>query len=579
MAGPTPALNHNREPDEAVAPGVTPRKARSGLSESGPTNSAASVSTTNSPEASTAEPGIAGELDNVENGQDPNASPRRWLSLRPIVAWCRKLTASRTAPGFLISLILHTTLLLVLALWTVAGVSGVGGDWLTVVSMGSDPVSVEVDVNEAMLASGEVTPDAVDSVTERLTAGTTGVEQVSAGSLGAELKDLAPETEGPGSGVRAPEAQSAVGDLIRSTADGTNASLTTISVEGRNPESRKRLALERGGSADSEAAVELALKWLAAHQRPNGSWSLVHTTESCGNYCTHPGSPERYEPAATGLALLAFLGAGYTHRDGQYTAVVRKGVYYLLQIMEEAPQGGSFLYNSPQGMYNQGVATFALCEAYQLSGDESLKIPCQRAIDFIAYSQNDVGGWGYLPKRPGDLTITGWQTMALKSADGAGLYIPAHTIVRLDQFLDSQTDSEKIFYGYGAPGKSETCTAIGLLLRLFRNWPHSDPRVLTGVSYLQGQGISAHDVYRNYYATLLMYHVGGWTFKQWNPHMRDSLVRSQNKNGHAAGSWYFEDKYAEVGGRLYTTAMAAMTLEVYYRFSPIYLNSDRPFEY
>lgn len=501
------------------------------------------------------------------------------LALQRLRLWLVSLSANRAAPGFLISLIVHTGLLLFLALWTVVGVSGVGSDLITVVSMGSDPAAFELEVRESMLASGEVTPDATDSASEPLTAGSVGVEQVSAGSLGAALKDLAAEAEAPGGGVQAPESASAVGELLRSTATNTSASLTTISVDGRKPESRQRLALERGGSADSEAAVERALKWLAAHQKPNGSWSLVHTTESCGNYCTHPGSPERYDPAATGLALLAFLGAGYTQRDGEYAAVVKKGVYYLLQIMEETQQGGSFLYSCPQGMYNQGIATFALCEAYQVSRDESLRNPCQQAVNFIAFAQNDVGGWGYLPERPGDLTITGWQTMALKSADGAGLYIPAHTIVRIDQFLDSQTDHDKTFYGYGAPGKSETCTAIGLLLRLFRNWPHSDPRVLTGVTHLQNQGISAHDIYRNYYATLLMFHVGGASFKEWNPRMRDSLVRSQSRAGHAAGSWYFEDKYGEVGGRLYTTAMAAMTLEVYYRFSPIYLNSDRPFDY
>lgn len=481
------------------------------------------------------------------------------------------------APGFLVSLILHTALLLALALWTVATI-GRGGSGVELVAIVADQGEApSLEVVDAALASGEVTPDAASTAVQTTVPGS-AFEAITAGSLGAELKDLATEP-GAGSGQRAQTLQSAAGPIIEATASTINASLGAISVDGRRAQSRQRLALERGGSVESEAAVELALQWLAAHQRPNGSWSLVHTTEACGASCTHPGSPERYEPAATGLALLAFLGAGYTHRDGKYAAVVKKGIYYLLQIMEETPQGGSFLYSSPQGMYNQGIASFALCEAYQLSRDQSLRGPCQRAVDFIAHAQNEMGGWGYLPKRPGDLTITGWQTMALKSADGAELYIPAHTIVRIDKFLDSQTDGEKIFYGYGAPGKSETCTAIGLLLRLFRNWPHSDPRVLAGVQYLEDQGISVHDIYRNYYVTLLLFHVGGPAFQGWNPRMRESLVMSQSRTGHSAGSWYFDDKFGETGGRLYTTAMAAMTLEVYYRFSPLYLNADRPFEY
>lgn len=498
----------------------------------------------------------------------------RWNRL---VASLRLLVVNRSTPGFLISLILHTGILLLLAVWTISGIGQGGKATSIITSLNEVQAEHDLQVVDSALASGDVTDQAHSSAESALSA-PPGLEPISAGAMGASLSNLASD-QGVGGGAPAPRAQSAIGELIQSTSSSRNASLTQISVDGRRPESRQQLALQRGGSADSEAAVERALEWLAAHQRPNGSWSLVHTKAECGAYCTHPGSPERYEPAATGLALLAFLGAGYTHRDGKYAPVVNSGVYYLLQVMEETQTGGSFLHSHPQGMYNQGVATFALCEAYQLSKDESLRRPCQRAVEFIVSAQNDAGGWGYLPKRPGDLTITGWQTMALKSADGAEIYIPAQTIVRIDEFLDSQTDKEKIFYGYTAPGKSETCTAIGLLLRLFRNWPHSDPRVLAGVNYLEQQGISNHDIYRNYYATLLLYHVGGPAFTQWNERMRDSLVQTQSRTSHAAGSWYFDDKFGEVGGRLYTTAMAAMTLEVYYRFSPIYLNSDRPFEY
>ncbi len=60
--------------------------------------------------------------------------------------------------------------------------------------------------------------------------------------------------------------------------------------------------------------------------------------------------------------------------------------------------------------------------------------------------------------------------------------------------------------------------------------------------------------------------------------MREFLIRSQSQSGHEAGSWYFEDTFAQEGGRLYTTAMSCMTLEVYYRFSPLYQQADKPFE-
>ena len=531
------------------------------------------VDTSSTAPGAPASSAAANTTDEAAESNGPQSRWQRWLSRTRDMLW------SRSTPGFLVSLILHTLLLLVLAIITIAG-PGRGGfatGILEVIS--SEQPEGVVEMVDPMMASGAVSDDATDSAEAEAYLAATGSQTINGGALGDGIKNLARHAD-IGSGEVAQTAQSAAGTLNEALSSSMNASLAHVGVDGRKAESRRRLALQRGGSAESEAAVELALEWLAAHQKPGGNWSLVHTTKDCGPYCTHTGSPERYEPAATGLALLAFLGAGHTHREGKYREVVNRGIYYLLTIMEETERGGSFMFSSPQGMYNQGIATFALCEAYQMTQDESLKLPAQRAVNFIVYAQNDLGGWGYLPKRPGDLTLTGWQTMALKSADSAGLYIPAQSVVRIDKFLDSQCDKAKIFYGYQVPTpKNETCTAIGLILRMFRGWQHSDPRVLDGAVYLERQGISTHDIYRNYYLTLLLYHVGGRTFDEWNPRMRDSLINSQEKSGHAKGSWYFDDKWCEVGGRHYTTAMAAMTLEVYYRFSPIYLNTDKPFEY
>lgn len=529
-------------------------------------------------ESPASKPLIAVKKNDDAQTTQPDAPQKRKLWQRWLSAVNERLH-SRSTPGFLVSLIIHTGLLLILAVVTVAG-SGRGGFSSGIIeTFSADPVDTAVEMVDPMLAAGAVTEVASDSAEAESFLAASGAQTITGGAMGDGLANLSSQV-GNGSGEFAKVTQSAVGELNGALSSSMNASLAHVGVDGRKPESRRKLALERGGSGESEAAVELALEWLAAHQKIDGGWTLVHTTPQCDGSCTHPGSKEPYEPAATGLALLAFLGAGYTQHEGKYQQVVQRGIYRLLLIMEESDRGASFLFNSPQGMYNQGIATFALCEAYQLSGDEALKQPAQRAITFIVNAQNDQGGWGYLPKRPGDLTLTGWQVMALKSADAAGLYIPAQSLVRIDQFLDSQADKSRSFYGYGSPApKNETCTAIGLILRMFRGWQHSDPRVLDGAVYLERQGISKHDIYRNYYLTLLLFHVGGRTFDEWNPRMRDSLINSQEKVGHAKGSWYFDDKWSEVGGRHYTTAMAAMTLEVYYRFSPIYLNVDKPFEF
>ena len=478
-----------------------------------------------------------------------------------------RIGSSRQTPAFLVSLIVHTILFLLLALLVSRGaiISRAGFDFLAT-SAEQDP---EIQVVEVM-ADGS-TPAAPNPIQAEVEAITTTSTKASTTALVEILNVDAPRQAEQ-------DNQGKLDRLLNASQLTINAGFSSTGVEGRNLKKRRQIALARGGTLESEKAVEDALKWIAAHQKPNGSWSLVHSQGPCQGQCRNDGSKGRFDTAATGLALLAFLGAGYTHVEGQYRDEVRKGVYFLQQVIEDTPDGGSFLYQSERGMYNHGIATFAMCEAYQLTLDPDLKRTAQDAIDFIVAAQNYRGGWGYLPKQPGDLTLSGWQTMALKSAYAAGLDIPPSTIIRLDSFLDSQQADSGVFYGYGKPGKNPTCTAIGLMLRLFRGLTHTDPNIIEGAAYFQRVGRSNSDVYYNYYVTLFLHHVGGPFWQFWNPRMREHLIATQAKYGHEAGSWYFENKFGEEGGRLYTTAMAAMTLEVYYRYSPIYQQTEVTFK-
>jgi hypothetical protein len=77
-------------------------------------------------------------------------------------------------------------------------------------------------------------------------------------------------------------------------------------------------------------------------------------------------------------------------------------------------------------------------------------------------------------------------------------------------------------------------------------------------------------MYFNYYASQVLHHIGGPNWEKWNPRMREYLIRTQATDGHEMGSWYFAESHSTPGGRLYTTAMATMTLEVYYRYMPMY---------
>ena len=319
-------------------------------------------------------------------------------------------------------------------------------------------------------------------------------------------------------------------------------------------------------------AVALALKWLAEHQLPDGSWSFDHSLcTTCRGQCRNAGQLADARLGATGLALLPFLGAGQTHKEGKYQMTVKRGLYFLVTHMKLDTTGGSF-YEPGGRMYSHGIAAIALCEAYAMTRDKGLYAPAQQAVKFICYAQDPVGGgWRYEPHQPGDTSVVGWQIMALKSAHMAYLIVPPETISRAFAYLDGVQYESGAKYGYTKAGQgSSATTAIGLLCRMYLGWKKDNPALERGVQWLSQQGPAPGDMYYNYYATQVMRHWDGTPWDDWDAVMKPQLINSQAKAGHETGSWYFKHQHADRGGRLYCTAMAAMTLEVYYRALPIY---------
>jgi hypothetical protein len=261
------------------------------------------------------------------------------------------------------------------------------------------------------------------------------------------------------------------------------------------------------------------------------------------------------------------LGAGETLPTSRYRSVVDRGLYYLTGRMLATPHGGDLQEGT---MYAHGIATIALCEAYAMTEDNALRHPAQEAVNFICHAQHEAGGWRYFPGQPGDATVTGWQWMALKSARLAGLEVPDDVIKRTEGFLDSLQTDGGAAYGYMAPGEDPSPTAIGLLLRMYQGWPQGDARLAQGVKRLEKWGPSRSDMYFNYYATQVLHHYEGDGWDAWNDTLRERLIATQSRRGHENGSWHFHDEHGDKGGRLYTTAMCIMILEVYYRHMPLY---------
>jgi len=371
---------------------------------------------------------------------------------------------------------------------------------------------------------------------------------------------------------------------------------------GRSKAGRSALVAKYGGTKQSEAAVLEGLEWLARHQRADGSWSFDHRFSGCD--CKDPGNLKKSYMGATAMALLCFLGAGHTFSEGDFQQNVRKGIVYLLKHGKMTKLGGDFRGNAEgnSGMYVQALATIALCESlamheaarkaklkrsrssksarmrsYRLTG--RLTTAAKQAVYFIVNAQSSNGGWRYKPRKNADTSVVGWQIMALASGHSAGIRIvPGRTIRGASRYLDSVQSHEGARYAYirkgSNPKPKPSMTAVGLLSRIYLGWKRGHPGIRYGVEYLSQLGPSKNDMYYNYYATQVLHQYGGELWKQWNEVMRDQLVETQRKKGHARGSWDVTDRHGNAGGRLYQTCLSIMTLEVYYRHLPLYDHRD-----
>ena len=319
-------------------------------------------------------------------------------------------------------------------------------------------------------------------------------------------------------------------------------------------------------------AVAMALKWLAAHQLPDGGWSFKHVVHpNCAGQCRNPGSLDESRIGATGMALLPFLGAGQTHKTGAYKDTVRAGLYFLTRNMKISPKGGE-MYEKGGRMYSHGIAAIVLTEAYGMTHDKGLHGPAQASINFICYAQDPVGGgWRYEPRQAGDTSVVGWQMMALKSGHMAYLLVPPIVAKRASAYLDGVAYDSGARYGYtdGTKG-SDATSAIGLLCRMYLGWQKDDPALQRGVAWISAKGPSSN-FYYNYYASQVMRHWEGEDWEKWYDVMGDQLVNSQAQAGHEKGSWWSKGSHGpDTGGRLYCTSMATMILEVPYRHLPIF---------
>lgn len=344
---------------------------------------------------------------------------------------------------------------------------------------------------------------------------------------------------------------------------------------------RDQLVEQRGGSAQTEQAVRAALGWLATAQSANGGWDASRYGAGSARVVLSQdrrGAGAQADTGVTGLALLAFLGAGHTHHGGAYTHEVASGLEYLRQRQRS---DGS-LYGEAQffaRMYCHSMATFAVCEALALTKDKRLEPMARAAVRYTLSMQHPTdGGWRYQRGDTGDTSQLGWQLMTLKSADLAGLKIPPTTWTRVDRFLRRVRRGHAGGLAAYRPNSavSRSMTAEALFCRQLQEEQQigflSPAAIDEAVSSITTELPSAErrNLYFWYYATLALHRSqqqsanAAEAWENWNHALTTTLVTTQQGDG----SWDDDTAWGGCGGRVYTTALSALCLEVYYRYQP-----------
>ncbi len=352
----------------------------------------------------------------------------------------------------------------------------------------------------------------------------------------------------------------------------------------RTLEASNEVARQLGATPESDAAVSSALAWLASQQERDGHWDADRWgggIESKNAGHDRHGAGSRADTGITGLALLAFLARGHTHFEGKYRKTVQVGLEYLLrsQATNGSLAGDAALYAS---MYSHGMASLALSESLAMTGDLRIKPFVERAVQYSVNSQHPTtGGWRYQPGDPGDMSQFGWQVMALKSASLAEVRIPQKTREGMLYFLQQCEHGQfggLAGYRPGMPS-SRPMSAEALVCRYFLDLRPDHQLVDETTDYLLGDlpGDGKPNLYYWYYGTLALFQRQDASWERWNRSMQGQLVPAQRSDGHLAGSWDPDTVWGSYGGRIYSTAMATLSLEVYYRYLPT-ISPDRPAE-
>ncbi|HZV02749.1 MAG TPA: hypothetical protein VFF73_38935 [Planctomycetota bacterium] len=361
---------------------------------------------------------------------------------------------------------------------------------------------------------------------------------------------------------------------------------------------RQSLVARGGGSAATEAAVSRGLSWLARHQCADGAWRAKDGCTKCPKE-----DFDVPDVATTSLAVVAFIAAGYGPRshveikDPVTGTMLKPGdtVRAALKYLQGRVDAGVPVKSAkvkqdvesgwPSTAYEHAFATMAFCEAYRASKDAALGRTARKLLDHLVDRQNPGRAWQYGYRDGGnDISVTGACVQALRSARLAGLEIPAKSVDGVRSFLGYVSAKDGNF-GYTSPQAfGQTGTAIGVYIAKFLDpggtgtttdsFAKLLPRSAENVAKTVGNAQTCVDLYGWYYAMLGLFEYEGPKGASWksvNEAVTTALLRMQRRgDGCICGSWDCAgDIYLGAYGRPIATAMAVLTLEVYYRYATV----------
>jgi hypothetical protein len=334
-----------------------------------------------------------------------------------------------------------------------------------------------------------------------------------------------------------------------------------------------------------EVAVDNGLEYLARSQNPDGSWNSGRAFAG--------GAGGTREPAVSALSVMAFLSAGHVPGEGKYGTVIEKGVRYVCSQQQQNGIIAASQFGITQ-MYSHGICTLMIAEVIGLMPDRreaaNLRKQLVLAVQLLRKAQcqigDNTGGWRYTPDgRDADISVTGWQVMALRAAKNVGCDVPPETIEKAVGYVKRCYDPQTGGYRYTRTGQvTVPCTGASILsLELCGKEYHRSPESLNAAQYMtKRENILSqnrpHFFYGIYYTSQAMFQIGEAYWKWYRQVLHALLLAPDQCPQQPGGHWYSRSNDDQMAGPNYCTAMAILALTVEYRFLPIYQRGEEPEE-